>query len=127
MRIFCAFDFGTDLSLSNMTSTTQTFFNLPAREGNVSSAGGEVDYFSPPAKYNLQTSWRTLQDQAITRTSVLDVFANRVPVLREKSFLSAAECARMLEIVALHEIVSGFILLYHVTLFFHGVTGDRVI
>jgi hypothetical protein len=110
-----------------MTTTTQTFFNLPAREGNVSSAGGEIDYFSPPSKYNLQTSWRTLQDQALTRTSVLDVFANRVPVLREKSFLSAAECARMLEIVATHEIVSGFILLHHVTLFFHGLIGGCVI
>jgi hypothetical protein len=120
MRIFCAFDFGADLSLSNMTTATRTFFNLPAREGNISSAGGEVDYFSPPSKYNLQTSWRTLQDQATTRTSVLDVFANRVPVLREKSTLSAAECARMLEIVAPHEIVSVFI---HVALFFHGLIG----
>ncbi|EAT78340.2 hypothetical protein SNOG_14103 [Parastagonospora nodorum SN15] len=91
-----------------MTTTTQTFFNLPAREGSDSGAGVESDYFSAPSKYNLQTSWRTLQDQAITRTSVLDVFANRVPVLREKSFLSAAECARMLEIVASHEIPAYF-------------------
>ncbi|PVI05771.1 hypothetical protein DM02DRAFT_684176 [Periconia macrospinosa] len=88
-----------------MKTTTQTFFNLPARDAN---AGGEVDYFSPPPTYSVKTNWRTLQDQPITLSSILDLFANRIPVLREKSFLSAAECAKMLEIVETHKLLMYF-------------------
>ncbi|KAK7911859.1 signal transduction protein [Apiospora marii] len=84
-----------------MATAAQTFFNLPA-QGSMNDA----DFFGSPPQHSLQTNWRTFHDQPVTADSVIDLFANRVPVLREKGLLSAEECDKMLQIVNTHELGS---------------------
>lgn len=85
-----------------MATATQIFFNLPAQGSSMNDA----DYFGASPQHSLQTNWRTFHDQPVTADSVLDLFANRVPVLREKGLLSVEECAKMLQIVGTHKLGS---------------------
>lgn len=51
------------------------------------------------------TSWRNVEDQSMTRTNVLDIFANRLAVVRDRAFLSPGECQKLLAEVRSHEFV----------------------
>lgn len=83
-----------------MAPGATTFFNLPSRDASKI----EKAFFDPPHKHNIQTNWKTFEDQPMTTTSVMDVFANRTPVVREQGFLTPQECERMLQIVKTHEL-----------------------
>lgn len=39
--------------------------------------------------------------------TLIDVFANRIPVVRSSNFLTRDECDKMLEIVKAHQLVSN--------------------
>ncbi|KAI9686196.1 MAG: hypothetical protein M1822_003851 [Bathelium mastoideum] len=83
---------------------TKTFFNLPSARAAPDLR--EKPIFDDVPKSNISTSWRTFEDQRISSQSLIDVFANRIPVVRVKNFLSKEERDRMLEIVSTHNIGS---------------------
>jgi hypothetical protein len=83
---------------------TATFFNLPSRD--VSQVNKNT-FFDPSPKNNIQTNWKTFGDQPMTLASLLGVFANRIPVVRERGFLTQDECQKMLEIIKTHELVKA--------------------
>ncbi|KAK6511886.1 hypothetical protein TWF481_000790 [Arthrobotrys musiformis] len=86
--------------LDNITAQKQLFFNLPQRNGTVD----EKSYFGPVALQTVPTNWRTFEDQPLTKSNIIDLFANRIPVVRQKNFLNQDELNKMLEIVKAHEL-----------------------
>jgi hypothetical protein len=82
--------------------TTQTFFNLP----QAAVPDTQQAYFGTPQKHTIQTNWYTFEDQPLSLQTFTDVLADRIPVVREKGFLTPDERQRMLEVVKTHNIVS---------------------
>jgi hypothetical protein len=81
--------------------TTMPFFNL-LRSKPIEN---DETYFGSAASQNIATNWRTFKDQPLTSSNVVDLFANRIPVIRHEGFLQPAELEKMLEIVKLHQLV----------------------
>jgi hypothetical protein len=81
----------------------QTFFNLPA--ANAVNNVHQKELFGNPFTRDIPTNWSTFTDQKLTSRSLIDVFANRTPVVRVKGFLDPEECQRMLQVVRTHDIV----------------------
>ncbi|KAH8647282.1 hypothetical protein BX600DRAFT_443488 [Xylariales sp. PMI_506] len=77
----------------------QRFFNL-SKDRN---AAYERSYFGAPALHTISTNWWTFVDQPLTAGNVIDLFANRIPVIRQKGFLQPEELSRMLDILKTHE------------------------
>jgi hypothetical protein len=82
----------------------KTFFNLPSA-GTASHANEHI--FGLSEKHNVQTNWRTFEDQPLSMGSLIDVFAGRIPVVRVPDFLTQDEREKMLEIVKEHQLVSA--------------------
>jgi hypothetical protein len=85
------------------TEAPRNFFNLPSAKPLAKVSEQEV--FGPSSTSNVTTNWSTFKDQPISAQSLIDLFANRTPVVRVKEFLTAAERERMLEVVRTHEFV----------------------
>lgn len=81
---------------------TKTFFNLPSATAASDLHG---HYFGLSPKQNVQTNWHTFEDQPMSLESLIDVFANRIPVFRVPGWLSPEECERMMQIMKTHDIV----------------------
>lgn len=81
----------------------KTFFNLPSA-GAASHADEHI--FGLSEKHNVQTNWRTFEDQSLSLGSLIDVFAGRIPVVRVPGFLTPNEREKMLQIVKEHQLVS---------------------
>lgn len=78
------------------------FFNLPSQR----LAGAEDKrYFGESQTHTVCTNWRTYQDQLLTSSNLLDLFANRIPVIRHKGLLTDDERSKMLEVVKSHTLV----------------------
>lgn len=86
----------------------QTFFNLPQRKDTTE----EKSHFGPTIMQTMQTHWRTLKDQPLTSDTIIDLLANRIPVIRQESFFTPEELSKMLAIVRTHEIVWFPLLLF---------------
>lgn len=84
-----------------LTMATKTFFNLP----QVASSDNEKAFFSIPEKHFVHTNWYTFEDQPLSMGSLIDVLANRIPVVREPRILTADERRKMLEVVKTHNLV----------------------
>lgn len=80
---------------------TQTFFNLP----QVAAPDTNNAFFGTPQKHAIHTNWYTFEDQPLSLQSLIDVLADRLPVVREKGFLTPDEREKMLEVVKTHDIV----------------------
>ncbi|KAM0193798.1 hypothetical protein ACHAPI_007449 [Fusarium lateritium] len=76
------------------------FFNLLGAE----PMEHDETYFGSPASQTIATNWRTFQDQPLTSSNIVDLVANRIPVIRHEGFLKTAELERMLEVVKLHQL-----------------------
>jgi hypothetical protein len=89
-----------------MASSTapQTFFNLGSFQAETQFDTNAL--FGPSTAKNVATNWKTFEDQPISPRSLMDVFANRTPVVRVKEFLTQDECERMLQVVRTHKLVS---------------------
>ncbi|KAK1564267.1 uncharacterized protein LY79DRAFT_136241 [Colletotrichum navitas] len=86
-----------------MTSeTSQSFFNLPS-VGRTSDFGHKK-HFGPSVKTTVTTNWSTFEDQPMSSGALIDVFADRIPVVRVKNFLTSDECTRMLEVIRTHQL-----------------------
>lgn len=83
------------------TMATMPFFNLLRAK----PMEHDETYFGSAASQTIATNWRTFQDQPLTSSTILDLFANRIPVIRHEGFLKPAELAKMLDIVRLHQLV----------------------
>jgi hypothetical protein len=92
-----------------MASSTvpQTFFNLSSVKA--ASTFDKNALFGPSTAGNVPTNWKTFEDQDLSARSLIDVFANRAPVIRVKEFLTADERERMLQVVRTHKLVSSLI------------------
>lgn len=94
------------MAVQTTTATQATnkgsFFNLPSQR-----LGGTEDgrYFGESQTHTVRTSWRTYQDQALTSSSLLDLFANRIPVIRYKGLVTDDERHKMIEVVKSHTLV----------------------
>ncbi|KAK2038822.1 hypothetical protein LZ31DRAFT_477883 [Colletotrichum somersetense] len=97
------------------SETSQQFFNLPS-VGLTSNLVNEK-HFGPPAKATVTTNWTTFEDQPISSKALIDVFADRIPVVRVKNFLTLDECTRMLGVVRTH----------HLALYFDTVAEARAL
>ncbi|KAI1858178.1 hypothetical protein JX265_010846 [Neoarthrinium moseri] len=84
-------------------TTAPLFFNLA---GETASKANETSFFGAPKKHSLETNWATMADQPMTSQSVLSLFANQIPLVREKKFLSTEECQMMYDIIKTHELGS---------------------
>lgn len=85
---------------------TTAFFNLPdATLGN--GHGEKTPFVATAAQYNVSTHWRTTEVQSLNKKSLFDCFAGTIPVIRQKDFLSQDECAKMVEVLKSHKIVSS--------------------
>lgn len=60
-----------------------------------------------PNKLQITSNWSTLEDKPLTRESLAELFANSIPCVRHKGFLSPKECERMVEIVHETKFASG--------------------
>jgi hypothetical protein len=80
---------------------TKTFFNLP----QVAASDNENPFFSIPEKHTVHTNWCTFEDQPLSMGSLIDVFANRIPAIREPRILTVDERRKMLEVVKTHNLV----------------------
>lgn len=82
---------------------SSSFFNLPV----TLDADGlrEERVLGSREDHTLHTHWRSLEDHSLSKSSLLDGFANNIPLIREKDFLSDEECNAMLEILQTHKIV----------------------
>jgi hypothetical protein len=87
-----------------MASVQKLFFNLPQQ---TDLGTNEKSLFASASKHSLDTNWKTFRDQAIEKSSLVDLFANRIPVVRVPGVLNASECEQMLRIVETHELVSS--------------------
>jgi hypothetical protein len=58
------------------------------------------------SKTQVNSNWRTLEDQPLTNRSINDLLANAIPSIRHPNFLSKEECERLVKIVTAHQIVS---------------------
>ncbi|KAI0419641.1 hypothetical protein F5X98DRAFT_384407 [Xylaria grammica] len=81
---------------------SKTFFNLP--EATLLGAQEDGTFFGPRQKHSFDTHWSTLQEQAMSKESLFDLFAGKIPVIRQPSFLSPEECTKMVEILKSHKI-----------------------
>lgn len=52
-----------------------------------------------PRKLLVESNWTTFEDQPLTKENFQKLFANEIPCVRHKSFLTPEECQRMVEIV----------------------------
>ncbi|OTB12663.1 hypothetical protein K445DRAFT_76877 [Daldinia sp. EC12] len=79
----------------------KSFYNLPL---DVASLAITKSFFANnPRKHGIQTNWITFEDQGMTSDTMMDLFANRIPVVRQHGFLSSVECERMLEVLKTHK------------------------
>lgn len=82
---------------------SSSFFNLPVTlEVNGSR---EERILGMRQDHTLHTHWRSLEDNPLSKTTLLDAFANNIPLVRERDFLSEDECNSMLDILQGHKIV----------------------
>ncbi|TVY84948.1 hypothetical protein LSUE1_G002741 [Lachnellula suecica] len=79
---------------------TKNFFNLPQSVTSIS----EKHKIGTPKQHAIYTNWSTFEDQSLSRRSLLDVFTDRIPVVREQGILTVDERKRMLEIVRTHDL-----------------------
>lgn len=83
---------------------SSSFFNLPVTlEANGSR---EERLLGMRQDHTFHTHWRSLEDHCLSKSSLLDAFANNIPLVREREFLSEKECSAMLDILQTHKIVS---------------------
>ena len=83
-------------------STQRTFFNVPDR----AKINDRSDlFFGAKAMYSALTNWRTFEDQALTKQSIFELFANRIPVARYPGFFDQEQLRTMLEVLRTHELV----------------------
>ncbi|ORY71361.1 uncharacterized protein BCR38DRAFT_416567 [Pseudomassariella vexata] len=62
----------------------------------------EKGVFGITEQHTVQTNWYTFEDRPLSLASFIDVFMNRVPVVREPGFLTPEERRKMLEVVRTH-------------------------
>ncbi|KAK6497319.1 hypothetical protein TWF506_004792 [Arthrobotrys conoides] len=86
--------------VESIAAQRQIFFNLPRKKATID----EKSYFGPAAIQTVPTNWRTFEDQPLTKVNIIDLFANRIPVIRRKHFLNQDELSKMLEILKAHEL-----------------------
>jgi hypothetical protein len=86
------------------TMATMPFFNLLRAK----PIEHDETYFGTAVSQTIATNWRTFQDQPLTSSTILDLFANRIPVIRHEGFLKPTELEKMLKIVKLHQLVIVF-------------------
>ncbi|KAI0502804.1 hypothetical protein F5B22DRAFT_640628 [Xylaria bambusicola] len=82
------------------------FYNLPDE-----AALDMADSSLLPLKDNVQsvhTNWFTFGEETLSSESIQRLLENRIPVVREKQFLTAEECRKLLEITKTHEISEYF-------------------
>ncbi|KAF3764030.1 hypothetical protein M406DRAFT_280107 [Cryphonectria parasitica EP155] len=83
-----------------------SFFNLPAVLDANHANGSHVErVLGPRQNHVLHTHWRTLDDQSMSSSALMDAFANDIPLVRQRGFLTPEECEKMLDIVKTHKIV----------------------
>lgn len=87
-----------------MASVQKLFFNLPQQKD---VGTNEKAFFATDSKHSLDTNWKTFRDQTVNKSTLTDLFANRIPVVRVPEVLSPSECEKMLRIVETHELVSS--------------------
>lgn len=86
-----------------LAKDSSSFFNLPVTlEANGSR---EVRILGMRQDHTLHTHWRSLEDHSLSKSSLLDAFANNIPLVREGGFLSEEECNAILDILQTHKIV----------------------
>lgn len=56
-------------------------------------------------KLQISSNWSTLDDLPLTKESLGQLFANDVPCVRHKDFLTPEECKRMVKIIEETEFV----------------------
>jgi hypothetical protein len=79
------------------------FYNLPL---NAAAPATTESFFQGKARqYDIQTNWSTFEDQEMTKNAMMSLFANEIPVVRQKHFLSPDECETLLEILKTHQMV----------------------
>lgn len=83
---------------------SKLLFNLP--EATLLNGCEENKVFGEPVKHNIQTNWKTVEEQELTRESILYILSGTVPVIRQKGFLSQEECSKMVDVLKSHKIVS---------------------
>lgn len=86
-----------------IANDSSSFFNLPVTlEANGSR---EERVLGVRQDHSLHTHWRSLEDHSLSKSSLLDAFANNIPLVRERAFLTDEECNAMLDILQTHKIV----------------------
>ncbi|KAI1802051.1 hypothetical protein F4811DRAFT_531399 [Daldinia bambusicola] len=79
----------------------KSFYNLPLDAA--SPAITKSFFVNMPRKHGIQTNWTTFEDEKMTVNAMMDLFANKIPVVRQQGFLSSEECERMLEVLKTHK------------------------
>ena len=72
------------------------------------SEGPAYPHVSTPSAYKsiqVLSNWHTLDDQPLSSQSIKELFSNTISTIRHPNFLSAEECARIVEIIRTEEIV----------------------
>jgi hypothetical protein len=82
---------------------SKVFFNLPDA---IIPNGKQKNGDQSQQKSTFETNWMTIQEQEMNKESLLNVFRGKVPVIKQKEFLSQEECANMLKVLQSHTIVS---------------------
>lgn len=80
----------------------KSFFNLPSATLN---GDGEKLLLKTSQAHALGSTWKTFKEQEMNKQSLLDIFSGTVPVIRQKEFLTQAECEKMIEVLKSHKIV----------------------
>lgn len=88
-----------------MAPASPSFFNIPADQQGTLGVRDEVRVLGPRQDHVLHTHWKTLEDRPLSNASLMDVFANGIPLVRQKAFLSVEECTSMLNILKTHQVV----------------------
>ncbi|KAG8161537.1 hypothetical protein KVR01_008524 [Diaporthe batatas] len=85
-----------------LAKSSSSFFNLPVALDTNGSR--EERILGMRQDHTIHTHWKSLDDHSLSKPSLLDLFANNIPLVRERNFLSDEECNAMHEILLTHKI-----------------------